>query len=110
MKQKYNYSIWKRKGYLWVTLFIFLISAILHWYFVWEVFKSEQLAHSEPVVVSEYIKEMMCDTMENWQSGFLQLMWQVAGLAFLWHVGSPNQKKVMIEGRETGLYYQTTGP
>lgn len=30
---------------------------------------------------------------ENWQSEFLQLIWQVAGLAFLIYVGSPQSKE-----------------
>ena len=34
----------------------------------------------------------MRDTMENWQSEFLQLAWQVGGLAFLWAVASPQSK------------------
>jgi hypothetical protein len=33
------------------------------------------------------------DTLENWQSEFLQLIWQVAGLAFLLHVGPPQSKE-----------------
>lgn len=33
------------------------------------------------------------DTFENQQSEFLQLMWQVAGLTFLWYVGSPQSKE-----------------
>jgi hypothetical protein len=36
---------------------------------------------------------MLRDTLENWQSEFLQLIWQVAGLAFLLHVGSPQSKE-----------------
>jgi hypothetical protein len=36
---------------------------------------------------------MMRDTLENWQSEFLQLIWQVAGLAILLHVGSPQSKR-----------------
>jgi hypothetical protein len=31
--------------------------------------------------------------MENWQSEFLQLIWQVAGLAILWYVGSSQSKE-----------------
>ena len=31
--------------------------------------------------------------MENWQSEFLQLMWQIAGLAILFYVGSPQSKE-----------------
>jgi hypothetical protein len=36
---------------------------------------------------------MMRDTLENWQSEFLQLVWQVAGLAMSLHVGSPQSKE-----------------
>ena len=32
------------------------------------------------------------DTMENWQSEFLQLVWQVGGLSILWAVASPQSK------------------
>lgn len=31
--------------------------------------------------------------MENWQSKFLQLMWQVAGLSLLLHIDSPQSKE-----------------
>ncbi len=90
---KANHSILKKKGYLWVTLFLFLVSLTLHWYFGFEAFKNEQIAHGQPIEVSDYITEMMRDTMENWQSEFLQLIWQVAGLSFLWFVGSPDSKE-----------------
>jgi hypothetical protein len=33
------------------------------------------------------------DTLENWQSEFLQLIWQVAGLAFLLYIKSPQSKE-----------------
>jgi hypothetical protein len=39
------------------------------------------------------MNEALRDTFENWQSEFLQLIWQVAGLAFLWHVGSSQSKE-----------------
>jgi hypothetical protein len=29
------------------------------------------------------------DTLENWQSEFLQLLWQVVGLAYFLYVGTP---------------------
>jgi hypothetical protein len=31
--------------------------------------------------------------MENWQSEFLQLIWQVAGLSILWYIGSTQSKE-----------------
>jgi hypothetical protein len=80
-------------GYAWVTAGFFLISIVGHWLFGWFAFVSEQQAHAQPIEVSEYIIEMMRDTLENWQSEFLQLLWQVAGLAILLHVGSPQSKE-----------------
>ncbi len=37
--------------------------------------------------------EVSRGTFENWQSEFLQLIWQVAGLALLLYVGSPQSKE-----------------
>ena len=36
---------------------------------------------------------MLRDTFENWQSEFLQLLWQVVGLAYFLYVGSPSSKE-----------------
>jgi hypothetical protein len=47
----------------------------------------------QPPEVSGYVIEMSRDTLENWQSEFLQLLWQVGGLAFLLFVGSPQSKE-----------------
>jgi hypothetical protein len=91
--KKSKQSLLRRKGYLWATLLLFIISVALHWYFGWTHFKHDQEAHGQPVVVSEYTAEMLKDTFENWQSEFLQLIWQVAGLAFLWYAGSPQSKE-----------------
>ena len=93
MKKKSIHGILKRKGFLWVTLLLFVFSITLHWIFGWRTFKHEQEEHHQPAIVSEYVDEMMKDTMENWQSEFLQLIWQVAGLAFLWYAGSPQSKE-----------------
>jgi hypothetical protein len=40
-----------------------------------------------------YFNQTLRDTMENWQSEFLQLMWQIGGLSFLLYVGSPQSKE-----------------
>jgi uncharacterized protein DUF6766 len=100
MAKTKNRSIFWRKGYLWVTLLFFLISITLHWIFGWQVFKDQQREHGQAVVVSQYISEMLRDTMENWQSEFLQLIWQVAGLALLWYAGSPQSKEGDIRKEE----------
>ena len=88
-----KWSISKRYGFLWVTLILFLGSVIGHWIFGWSAYVDEQQAHNQPIVTNEFVVEMMRDTFENWQSEFLQLIWQVAGLAFLMYLGSPQSKE-----------------
>jgi hypothetical protein len=86
-------SVWRRYGYAWVTLGFFLFSLTGHWVFGWFAYVDEQRAHQQPVEVSNYLNEMARDTLENWQSEFLQLLWQVGGLAGLLFVGSPQSKE-----------------
>jgi len=86
-------SIFKRYGFAWVTGGFFLVSLVGHWLFGWFAYANEQAAHQQPVEFGGYLVEMMRDTLENWQSEFLQLLWQVGGLAILLHVGSPQSKE-----------------
>jgi hypothetical protein len=86
-------SIWKRYGFAWVTLAFFVFSLAGHWLFGWIGFVQEQQAHGQPIEVSQYLVTMTRDTFENWQSEFLQLMWQVIGLTYLLYVGSPQSKE-----------------
>ena len=50
-------------------------------------------AHNQPIQIGDYFNTTFQDIMENWQSEFLQLMWQVAGLSVLLYVGSPQSKE-----------------
>lgn len=93
MSSKSRFNIIRRRGFLWVTLALFVLSVTFHWIFGWKVFTNTQREHNQPVVFKEYVEEMLKDTMENWQSEFLQLIWQVAGLAILWYAGSPQSKE-----------------
>jgi len=86
-------SIWKRYGFFWVTMAVFLITLSGHWLFGWFAYVNEQQGLQQPVELGAYTVQMLRDTLENWQSEFLQLIWQVAGLAFLLHVGSPQSKE-----------------
>jgi hypothetical protein len=86
-------STWTRYSYGWVTLGFFLISIIGHWLFGWFAYVDEQTAHGQPIEVPSYLIEVTRDTLENWQSEFLQLLWQVGGLAFLLFLGSPQSKE-----------------
>jgi Domain of unknown function (DUF6766) len=80
-------------GYAWVTLGFFLISLSGHLVFAWFAYVNEQLSHQMPIQFSDYAFQATRDILENWQSEFLQLLWQVGGLAILLHVGSPQSKE-----------------
>ena len=80
-------------GYAWITVGLFAFSLVGHWLFGWFAFASEQHMHGSPIVPSDYLVEMARDTLENWQSEFLQLLWQVGGLAMFLYVGSPQSKE-----------------
>jgi hypothetical protein len=83
----------KHYGFFWVTLGLFTMSISLHWIFAWYSYVQEQTELNEPLNFDGYINETLRDTMENWQSEFLQLMWQVVGLSILWYVGSSQSKE-----------------
>ena len=89
----HHHSIWKRYGFAWVTGGFFLISLLGHWIFGWFAYVQEQQAQQQAVTFAGFFVTTMRDTLENWQSEFLQLLWQVAGLAILLHVGSPQSKE-----------------
>lgn len=84
---------WKRFAYGWITLAFFLFSLAGHWLFGWLAYVDEQRAHHRSSDVRQYVVEMGRDTLENWQSEFLQLLWQVGGLALFLYVGSPQSRE-----------------
>lgn len=88
-----NTSLWKKYAYAWVTIAFFLFSLVGHWLFGWYAFVQEAQEHGQEPEVAQYTIQMMRDTFENWQSEFLQLIWQVAGLAYLLYLGSPQSKE-----------------
>lgn len=83
----------KRYAYLWITLAFFLLSIGLHWYFGWNAYVADAAEHGQQPQFAEYLNEIGRDTFENWQSEFLQLIWQVVGLAYFLYVGSPSSKE-----------------
>lgn len=85
--------ILKHYGFAWVTFGFFFVSLIGHWVFGWFAYVAEQHAHRQAVGLADFLVVIMRDTLENWQSEFLQLLWQVGGLALLLHVGSPQSKE-----------------
>jgi hypothetical protein len=83
----------RKYAYSWITLGFFLISFGLHWTFGWYALADEARQHRATPEISGYLVEMGRDTFENWQSEFLQLLWQVVGLAYFLYIGSPSSKE-----------------
>jgi hypothetical protein len=86
-------SIFKKYGFAWVTLGFLIISILGHWVFGWFAYVDEQQTHGAEIEVGGYVVELLRQTFENWQSEFLQLLWQVVGLTLLLYVGSPQSKE-----------------
>lgn len=76
-------SILSRYGFTIVALTLFAVALAGQWLFGWYEYAAEQQAHEQALVFSEYFMQLMRGTLENWQSEFLQLVWQMAGLSFL---------------------------
>ena len=86
-------SVFKKYAYAWITVAFFLVSLMLHWWFGWQAYVEEAREHGSLPELNGYLVEMSRDTFENWQSEFLQLLWQVVGLAYFLYLGSPSSKE-----------------
>ena len=101
----------KKYGYLWVTMAFFILSLIGHWVFGWYEYVSEAQQHGQTPAFTEYFVLLSRGTLENWQSEFLQLAWQVGGLALLLYVGSPQSREAeeRLEAKLDFLMQQVPG-
>jgi uncharacterized protein DUF6766 len=86
-------SLIHKYAYAWVTLGFFLVSIAGHWYFGWRAYVAEQSEFHHPIRLTDFAIQTARDTFENWQSEFLQLLWQVCGLAYFLYIGSPSSKE-----------------
>lgn len=88
-----RHGVLGKYAYAWITLGFFAVSLGLHWYFGWRSYVSDAQEHGQAPEWAEYLNQKLRDTFENWQSEFLQLLWQVVGLAYFLYVGSPSSKE-----------------
>jgi len=82
---------------------LFLTTWAAQTYAGWRDFSAEQKAHGEvPQVTGDsgYVWHWLAQTMENWQSEFLQLLTFVALTATLVHRGSPESRDSDDETQE----------
>lgn len=83
--------------------FLFVTSWLLQGYAGWKDFAAEQKQHGHQAVVlgdEGYVWHFASQTMENWQSEFLQLFTFVILTAFLIHRGSHESRDNDDESRE----------
>ena len=74
---------------------LFLLSWLVHGMTGWKAFVSDQKEHGAAAAFwgdDGYIWEFLKQTMENWQSEFLQLLCMVVLTAFLIHKGSAESR------------------
>lgn len=76
-----------------VTAVFFLLSWVGQFVFQMMVQRNDSAEHGQPFSWSEYLPQFFASTLENWQSEFLQLIWQAAGLALFYFWGSSQSKE-----------------
>lgn len=76
-----------------VTGLLFLASWLAQFLTQMQVARDEASQHDQLFLWSDYLPQFFASTFENWQSEFLQLIWQAAGLAFFYFWGSSQSRE-----------------
>ncbi|SCF14171.1 hypothetical protein GA0074696_2971 [Micromonospora purpureochromogenes] len=76
-----------------VTGALFLLSWVGQFFFQLAVESNEASQHGQSFAWSEFLPQFFASTLENWQSEFLQLVWQAAGLALFYYWGSSQSRE-----------------
>jgi hypothetical protein len=76
-----------------VTGLFFLLSWVGQFVFQMIEVRNEAEQHGQQFTWSDFFPQFLQSTFENWQSEFLQLIWQAAGLALFYFWGSSQSKE-----------------
>ena len=76
-----------------VTAGLFLLSWTGQFLTQMVVVRNEAAEHGQPFQWPDFLAQFFASTFENWQSEFLQLVWQAAGLTLLLFWGSSQSKE-----------------
>jgi hypothetical protein len=76
-----------------VTAGLFLLSWTGQFFTQLVVVRNESAEHGQPFEWPDFMAQFFASTFENWQSEFLQLVWQAAGLTLLLFWGSSQSKE-----------------
>ncbi|MFL6177293.1 MAG: DUF6766 family protein [Ornithinibacter sp.] len=83
----------KAYGFGIVTLGLFVLSWTGQFFMQLAVVRNESSQHGQPFEWPDFLAQFFSSTFENWQSEFLQLVWQAAGLTLLLFWGSSQSKE-----------------
>ena len=72
---------------------MFLFAWLGQFVFQLLVERNEASQHGQQFAWSEFFPQFLASTLENWQSEFLQLVWQAAGLALFYYWGSSQSRE-----------------
>jgi hypothetical protein len=76
-----------------ITGALFVLSWLGQFVFQVATVSNEAAEHNQSFSWSEFWPQFFSSTFENWQSEFLQLLWQAVGLSFLYFWGSSQSKE-----------------
>ena len=76
-----------------VTGGLFLLSLAAQWVFQLVEFRNDAATHGEAFSWPQFWPDFLASVFENWQSEFLQLIWQAAGLALFFFWGSSQSRE-----------------
>jgi hypothetical protein len=76
-----------------VTGAFFLVSWVGQFVFQLITVRNEAAEHGSELELVQFWPQFLASTFENWQSEFLQLIWQAAGLALFYFWGSSQSRE-----------------
>jgi hypothetical protein len=76
-----------------VTGLLFLVSWAGQFVFQMMTEKNQAEQHGQSFAWADFLPQFFASTLENWQSEFLQLVWQAAGLALFYFWGSSQSRE-----------------
>ena len=83
----------RKWGAAYLLLALFLASWLGQFFAQLAELRQEAAVNGTAFDWSEFFPKFWSATFENWQSEFLQLLWQVVGLAYFLYIGSPASKE-----------------
>ncbi len=89
--RKPRFSVAYRFGI--VTCLLFLLSWVGQFVFQAIEVAGQAEQHGQPFSWGDFWPQFLSATFENWQSEFLQLVWQAAGLALFYYWGSSQSRE-----------------